>query len=67
MGAYLHTSIPHVSEENKNMIGMLKRRVKMEELLAILEEFRETKKDKLSWEEFDLMMSPMLNNPEPLF
>ena len=51
----------------KNLIAMLKKKVKVPGLLDVLDEFRSDPKVKLSEEEFDLLLSPMLNNPLPLF
>ena len=35
--------------------------------MEVLEDFRSTPKIKLEWEEFDSVISPILNNTEPLF
>ena len=49
------------------MMRMLKDRVTLPKLIELLEDFRNEPRDRFSWEEFDYLMSPMLNNPLPLF
>ena len=67
MGNYLPNQGVTCDDEQKKLIDQLKRRVTVQALVQILDEFREQPKVRLEYEEFDLLLSPMLNNTSTLF
>ena len=58
---------PGMSQEQKKLVELIKKRVTINGLLQILCEFRASPKIGLDYEEFDELMSPMLNYTQPLF
>ena len=56
-----------MSEDRKILIAFLRKRVNLTKIIEVLHDFRSNPKVKLNQEEFDDIMSPMLNDTEPLF
>lgn len=67
MGNYLKGEDKTPTEETKVVVRQIKRFTKIPKLLEILSDFYADPRDQMCWERFDLIMSPMLNNPLPLF
>ena len=69
MGNYLHgdKEPPKLTTEKRAVLRAMKNKVTVQGLVEVLQDFQSEPKQKLSWDEFDLMMSPILNNSQPLF